>query len=407
MAHAIPEGRVALESPSDFPSQYPVPDPAPKPHPASDEADAFHHSLVVDLMLNPARWKIWPAIAILRWLQAQLPAEGRLNIVFCSLPSLSFAPSEIHDIGFRDGRLEVVLNVLGVASSGSPLPSSDVARIIEDMRRGGAIAAWLDALTDRFAHVAESAMLQHSGSFSAVRGEEIEAMGAVVSVVGHDAPLSSDPDGSYYANHSGPPRGALSLAGLFLGPPSSAGLSTAMSGVTGLQVRVREFAGGRIQVARPARLGHRMGAILGRWCDSVASGVEVVLEAGDDADAALVWARDPVRLESLHHLAASYVGSPSPEVRIELEIDAAKVPGSALGEDARLGGLRGPWTWDRYASPSPQAGLVSVGIGCPDPFPRSGFTACVTVSLHVICPFDRYPLVFDKDQYPVVFPAGC
>ena len=324
------------------PMQPPAPDTDTASHTvpaaAQDKPDAFQHSLIVDLMLDPARWKLWPAITIVRWLQAQIPLEGRLKIVYRSHPSLSFAPSEIHDIGLREGRFEIVLNALGVASSGSPLPSSDMARIIADARRGGAIAAWLDALTDRFAHVAESAMLQHSSSFSAARGEEIEAMGAVVSLAGHDAPLSSDPDGSLYAKASGAPRGALSLAGLFLGPPSAVGLSIAMSGVTGLGARVREFAGARIQVARPARVGHRMGALLGSWCDSVAAGVEVVLEAGEDTERALVWARDPVRLQALHELASSYVGSPSPEVRIALELDAAKVPPSALDEMARLGG---------------------------------------------------------------------
>lgn len=299
----------------------------------------LEHSLVVDLMLNPTSWKLWPAIAILRWMQGQIGSTGEnLTLVYRSLPSLSFAASEIHDIGLYEGRLEIILNALGIASSGSPLPPSDTARIIADARRGGAIAAWLDALTDSFTNVAESAMLQHSSSFSAARGKEIEATVAVVSLAGHDAPLSCGPDGSIYANASGTPCGALALAGLFLGPPSAAGLSTAMSGVTGLGARVRELAGARIRVARPARAGRRMGAILGSWCDSVVAGVEVVLEAGTDTQWALEWARDPVRLETLHELAAAYVGSAGPEVRIELEIEAARVPRATLDATARLGG---------------------------------------------------------------------
>ena len=310
-------------------------------HDALDKENAdrspFEHSLVLDLMLEPAKWKLWPAVAVLRWMQSQMPPDAPTIVQFRSRPSLSFPGSEIHDLALNGPHFEVVLNTLGIACTGSPLPPSDVARIIEDTRNKGGLAAWLDGLTNQLMHILEAAMVQHSSAFSAAREEPIEAIESICSIVGNDAPLSATLNGSFHPSPHGAPDGALALTGLFAGPPSCAGLASVVSAITGLRCEVEEFAGARLEVARPARVGHRMRAILGAWSETASAGVEVVMHAGEETDTALAWGRDPVRLATLHRVTSGYVGSAGPEVRLILLIDSQRVPPAALDGATRLG----------------------------------------------------------------------
>ena len=299
--------------------------------------NAFGHSLVVDLMVNPTVWKLWAAVAVVRWLERQV-RQSNTALVYRSNPSLAFAPSEIHDIALDTERFEIVINALGPAASGSALPTADVARIIRDARRGGALGRWLDGGTNTFAQIVESNLRERMAPFSASMGKETEGVRSITTVVGDDAGLSAEPDGARPRRAQTVPHGALALAGLFLGPPSAAGLRTALEAITGLVCRVREFAGAKITVERPARAGHRMEAILGRRCISPAAGVEATLKAGEDAAGALEWARNPAWLEGLTSFARSYTGSAGPEVRLVLEIAASVVPPAALDANGCVGG---------------------------------------------------------------------
>lgn len=299
------------------------------PHP--DE-----HPLVRDLMLHPYRWKIWPAVAVLRWLQRLMPTKPRL--VFRSHPSQSFAGSEVRDLVFDENTINLVLNAPGLATAGSPLPASDIARIIADYHEGGALSAWLDGPGDQFMHLMEEAQRRSNAAYALLAGGGVEAFALTRDLVGRSTPLVAGANRALQAANDKEPEGAIALAGLFLGPVSATGLRALFHAYTGLPARVEEFAGGEIATARPARMGAPMGLMLGISCELPAAGVEVHIEGGVREEAR-EWAQAETRRQSLHLLARAYVGAPSPEVRLFLWLEGGNVPPATLGNGTALGGL--------------------------------------------------------------------
>lgn len=294
------------------------------------------HPLLQDLVLHPHRWRIWPAVASLRWLQRRMSDAPRL--VFRSQPSLSFASSEVRDLRLRDDRMDLVLNAPGLATAGSPLPASDIAGIIADHHEGGALGAWLDGPGDRFMHLLEDAQMASNPAFSLVAGGRVEAFALARDVVGRSAPLNAGGDGTLDATDDEEPDGALGLAALFLGPISASGLRGLIEAFTRLPARVVELAGAQTATARPACVGAPMGRILGMSCELPSAGVEIHIEGGTHPDAP-AWARSAVRRRSLHVLVRAYIGTVSPEARLFLLLDGTIAPPATLGEDTTLGGL--------------------------------------------------------------------
>ena len=332
-----PTGSVEAERLGEPPAA-PTETPASVPAPATRNAPSpRQHPLVQDLMLNPARWRIWPAVAVLRWLQRLTDASAP-KLVYRSHPSLAFAGSEVRDILLREDQIDVVLNAPGLAAAGSPLPSSDISRIIADHHVGGAISAWLDGPSDRFMHVLEEVQMRSDAAFALLAGGGIEAFALTRDLVGRSAPLNAKQGGELLDLDVPQPQGAVALAGLFLGPVSASGLQGLFRAFTGLPARVREFAGAVIEVGRPAQIGQPIGLMLGASCDLPAAGVEVHMDGGDRREAQ-AWARDATRRASLHFLATAYVGAPSPAVRVYLRLDPGNVPPAAFDDETALGGL--------------------------------------------------------------------
>ena len=348
---SVPAAVGGFPDPSEAPPLAPAPRPAPRaPEPAAgveedSDGGALGHPLVQDLLLDPARWRIWPAVAILRWVQRRIRRDGN-RIVYRSHPSLSFAGSEIHDVAIHAGHLELVLNAAGLATAGSALPSSDIARIIADARSGGALNTWLDGLCDLFMQVLETMQAECNAPFALMTGGRVEAHMLAADIVGHSAPLAAGPNGALYDSRWREPEGAVGLAGMFVGPISASGLAGVFSAFTGLAVRIEEFTGAEVVTARPARVGLRIGMMLGSRCRLPSAGVEVHIQGGS-APSAQKWARESRRRRSLRLLALSYVGAPVPAVRLFLWLDAGNAPPAALSSDAAFGGLAVLGTADR------------------------------------------------------------
>ena len=300
--------------------------------------DAGQHPLIRDLMLNPGPWHIWPAVAVLRWMLRHASSDAR-RLMYRSKPSLDFPPGEVEEVELTAGGIVgLVLRAPGIAAPGSPLPTSDILRIMQDQRRGGALATWLDGFGDRFMQAVETAQAQNNVAFALATGGEIPTLRAASHLVGNSAPLASDRNAVLSSTWTQPPRGALGLAPFFCGPISASKLIDLVEAFTSVPVRVVEFAGATVAVARPSRIGiGAFGAMLGVSCTLASAGVEVILEGGDDANA-LKWAREPSRRRSLYTLSGAFIGAPSPVARFYLEIDAAVVPAAALDE-ACFGGL--------------------------------------------------------------------
>ena len=309
--------------------------PAEADQATDDDPDT--HPLVRDIMLNPRRWRIWPATAVLRWLQRRMKSGAR-RIVFRSSPSLGFPASEVDDLHLGRDTIGLVLNAPGLAAPGSPLPSSDIVRIAADYRSQGPLSMWLDGPGDRFMHVVELAQLQTNPAYALMTGEHVQAFALVADIVGRSAPLSAARGGRLSAPAEDEPEGAVGLASLFTGPVSAAGLAGLFRAVTGLPARVVEFAGAMVDIGEPARVGAPLGAMLGARCRMPAAGVEVRVDGGS-VPAAQEWARDAERRRSLHLLASAYVGGPSPAVGIVLSLDAGNAPPAALDGRSALGGL--------------------------------------------------------------------
>ena len=300
---------------------------------------ALRHPLVQDLLLNPTRWRLWPAMAILRWLQRQM-RKNRIRVVYRTRPTLSFPASEIADIYFvRPDELQIVVNALGLANAGSALPSADIARIIADYRSGGALATWLDMVADRLLHAAEASVAQSVSPFACAMGGFPEADSVLPSLVGHDGVLAeSRPDGLSLSRRAGARR-LTALGALFLGVPTAHGLARAFEGFTSLHARVIEFTGAPLDVSHPARLGAGFGRVLGSRRIVAEAGVTVRLNDGPTCEDAVAWASDPVRIRSLYELARTYIGDASPEPSIELAVRTDELSPLAPGaRNALLGG---------------------------------------------------------------------
>ena len=171
----------------------------PNPARRDQEGHPDQHPLVRDLLLHPYRWRIWPAVSILRWLQRRMSNAPRL--VFRSQPSLSFASSEVRDLRLHDDRMDLVLNAPGLAATGSPLPASDIARIIADHYEGGALGTWLDGPGDRFMHLLEHVQMRSNPAFALVAVGRVEAFALARDLVGRSAPLTAGGDGTLDATH--------------------------------------------------------------------------------------------------------------------------------------------------------------------------------------------------------------
>ena len=300
---------------------------------------ALRHPLVQDLLLNPSRWRLWPAMAILRWLQRQM-RENRIRIVYRTRPSLSFPASEIADIYFvRPNELQIVVNALGLANAGSALPSADVARVIADHRSGGGLALWLDMVADRMLHAAETSVARSASPFACAMGGFPEADSVLPSIVGHDGVLAESRFDGLSPSSGAGARRLTALGALFLGIPTAHGLARAFEGFTSLHARVIEFTGAPLDVSRPARLGAGLGRVLGSRRIVPEAGVTVRLNDGPKCEDAVAWASDPVRIRSLHELARAYIGDPSPEPSIELVVRTEELsPLEPGARNALLGG---------------------------------------------------------------------
>lgn len=305
-------------------------------HDSDQEGHADRLPLIRDLLRHPHRWRIWPAVAILRWLQRRMSGAPRL--VFRSQPSLGFAASEVRDLRLDDDRMDLVLNAPGLATAGSALPASDIERIIADQHEGGALGAWLDGPGDRFMHLLEDVQMRSNPAFALVAGGRVEAFAAARDLVGRSAPLTAGGDGTLDATGEGEPDGALALAALFLGPVSASGLRGLFQAFTRLPARVVEFTGAETTTARPARIGAPIGLILGMRCEFPCAGVEIHIEGGTHRQAP-EWARSAARRRSLHLLATAYIGAISPQARLFLWLDGSNAPPAALDKGTALGGL--------------------------------------------------------------------
>ena len=169
----------------------------------------YSHPLIRDLFLHPTRWAIWPAVAALRWLfttratpdrQAgeQTSAAGRpasaarrrdQGVVYRSTPSLTFSASEITDVAMSSRGVVLTLEAPGLAGDGSLLPSSDIERIVDDHRHGGALSMWLDGPCDVFMQAAEAARFRCHAAFSLATGGRIGALDSADNLVGRPAAL--------------------------------------------------------------------------------------------------------------------------------------------------------------------------------------------------------------------------
>ena len=305
--------------------------------PDGAQFDPARHPLVQNLLLHPSRWRIWPAVAVLKWLQSRMrDRPGRL--AFRSKPSLSFQGSEVHDIQFATHGMDIVLNAPGLATSGSPLPSSDIARIVADHLRGGPLSAWLDAPVDSLMQVVQESQLQCNAAFALMGGGRLEASLLAADAMGASAPLSAGPGGELKLPGTTAPEGAVGLAAAFLGPASASGLKALFEAFTGLTTDIVEFAGATVPIGRPARVGLTFGLMLGRQCTLPTAAVEIHLQGGSRASA-VAWAREPARRNSLHLLASSHIGGSSPEARVYLWLSPDNVPPAAFDGHTALGGL--------------------------------------------------------------------
>ena len=295
------------------------------------------HPLMQDLLLNPSRWRIWPATAILKWLQRRL-TSGVRRIVFRSKPSLNFEASEVNELQYRPRSIELVLSAPGLATVGSPLPTSDVARIVADYNERGPMSTWLDGPGDRFMHVLEGLQQRTNIAYALMIGGRVEAYALLADIVGRSATLSAAPGGRLRSVLDEDPQGAVGLASLFPGPATHSGLVGLVHAFTRLPTRVQEFAGALVANGRPARVGLGTGLVLGAMCDLPSAGVEVHIEGGL-APEARRWAQDAWRRRSLHLLVAAYIGSATPTVRIYLWLHPENVPPAALDDVTALGGL--------------------------------------------------------------------
>lgn len=296
---------------------------------------SFKQPIARDILLNPHKWRIWPAVAALRWLMRGA-SEGAKRLVYRARPTLAFTPAEIDDIAFSEGGVDLVLYAPGLASPGSPLPYSDIERIIHDRRNGGGLARFLDMPVDRFMHAVENSMVNTSSSFAYAQGGRSASLRISAALAGMTAPLAAEAGGALLDQRGREEGGAAALISLFVGPISASGLAGCMRTVTGRETVVREFTGDTVRVARPTRIGGPLRGLLGSHCFLNAAGVEVIIHGNVDS---IIWAQETRRRESLYQLARAFIGSATPSVKILLRLEGPAVPSAALDGKAMLGGL--------------------------------------------------------------------
>lgn len=296
------------------------------------------HPLAQDLFLHPTRWRLWPAVAVLRWLQGKMRSH-HVKIAYRGRATLSFSPCEIADINLqRPARIEIVVNALGIASPGTGLPGADVSRIIADDRSTGALARWLDMIADRMLHAAEASMSRSNRAFACARGDDSEARRTLTALVGHDAVLAEHPEHGLVPMGTPGARRLDALAAIFVGQPSAHGLARIFEAYTGLHTRVTEHTPDTIDVARPARLGAPMRRILGAKRRIDEAGVTLRMNDAERCEEATRWTSDRTSIQSLYRLAAAYIADARPRARIEVAVPAHTVRPARLGtENARLG----------------------------------------------------------------------
>ena len=297
------------------------------------------HPLAQGLLLEPTAWRLWPAVAVLRWLLEGNTSEER-QIFYRAIPSLKFASSEIVEVAFDSRGFDLYLSAPGIASPGSALPTADVERIIADFQRGGGIAAWLDAINDRFMHAVESSVARSNTAFALATSGRFHELGLFGNMAGSTAPLTATATGVVQSNGwMEEPAGAIGLGRLFLGPISASGLAALFEAMTELPTRVEEFTGGEVAVLRRMRIGSPLGGgMLGSSCFLAAAGIRIIID-GRSGSEAREWARNRERRRSLHKLASSYIGSSSPSVEIFLELPPDAISPAALDGSTAIGGL--------------------------------------------------------------------
>lgn len=311
---------------------------------ARDEAGAAadpgkEHGLAHELFRYPHNWRVWPAVALLRWLLRYHRQGHRRRLIYRSLPTLSFQANEIHDIGFDKDSIDLTLTAPGIASPGSPLPTSDIERIVRDRTPPGrrALSTWLDGPTDIFMQIVEVAKVRYNSAFALATGGGDPAVRLISDLAGHSAPLRALP-GQQLDRQFGPvPEGAVGLAAFFATPPSADGLAALLNAFSGVPTRVEEFTGGRVRSLRPAMIGAPMMRMLGTYCELPTAGADVIIEGGDNREARR-WASDPKRVASLRLLCERYVGNPAIEIGLFLELNSVNIDSASLGE-AMLGGM--------------------------------------------------------------------
>ena len=345
-----------------------VPDPGDQPPEASQQAestlpgqaaangaeesadaegaeDPRSHPLARDLLFNPSTWRIWPAVAILRWMLRRARRVG--DLMFRSKPSLAFAGAEIQDVALQEGHIDLVLSAPGLAAPGSSLPLADIARVVADMQPPGrgALAAWLDGPGNRFMQAVEAAQARNNAAFALATGGRIEAIKLFAELAGRSAPLSARQGGQLLSLLASEPNGAVGLGALFIGQASASGLAALVSAFTSLPVEVQEFTGDETLVLRPARLGQPIERVLGRSCRLASAGVTVIIDGGSDEESHM-WATNPERRHSLSMLCGAYIGGATPTAQLFLDLNANNAPlatlgTSVLGIAAVLGSPRG------------------------------------------------------------------
>jgi len=304
-----------------------------------DALEELTHPLAQDLLFAPDAWSVWPAVAVLRWLLRSNRGMDQ-GLIYRSHPSLAFSAAEIKEVELLANSVQLTLAAPGLASHGSALPAVDIARIAADARSpgGGALAHWLDGPLDRFMQAVEVARARHNNAFALASGTRLpDAHQRTTELVGKSAPLAADRNGRLADSLDRHPEGALGLAAAFVGTPSATGLANAVAGYTGLPARIDEFAGASVRIQRPARMGGSLTSILGKRCDLAVAGVDVVIDGGNSPEGAEL-ARQRTRRFALHDLCAAYIGSPSIQARLHVELEPSVIVPAQLGF-AEFGGL--------------------------------------------------------------------
>ena len=297
------------------------------------------HPLAQEVLINPGQWSIWPAVAIMRWLLRTNPDLAR-RLVYRSQPSLSFAVSEIRDVALSELGIELTLSAPGLATAGTILPSSDIERIIADMKspRGGALARWLDGPLDLFMQIVEAHRAHYRDSFAFSMGARAQSLRFVADVSGASALLSATRNGLLLSELDHAQHGAIGFSSQFVSAtPSAEGLRSLIRAYTNLPCRVQEFTGARVRVLRPARLGGPLTRILGRHHELPSAGIHIIVNGGHRPEGAdLVSQR--TRRRSLHNLCTNYIGSPSVSAQVSVDIEPELINPAKLGE-AEFGGM--------------------------------------------------------------------